>query len=193
MSMSVGCSSFHSKTRQTPRCGLAHLAIVLLCSLAHLLRCGPAHPAIQKTNDTISSVPGAKTLNQILSSIYKPKCWRRSLKACIVGRHQNSFPSTRDNQKTLLYNSVYKCSLLINREVNVFLQHRIHRTNDEFVQWEVWLLLLLGLQDRGVSSRRNSSFFLQITHLNTSRASTLITTVHALMIPRISSELWDDP
>jgi hypothetical protein len=33
--------------------------------------------------------------------------------------------------------SVYKCSTLINREVNVLVYHRIDRTDDEFVQCEV--------------------------------------------------------
>jgi hypothetical protein len=42
--------------------------------------------------------------------------------------------------------SVYKCSLLISIEVNVFVQYRIDRTDDEFVQWEVRRMLLLGLR-----------------------------------------------
>ena len=78
--------------------------------------------------------------------------------------------------------SVYKRSLLINTELNVFVYHQIDRTDDKFVQWEVRRLLLLGLRARGVSSRRDDSkIFLQITPLNTLRASTLNTTVHALM------------
>jgi hypothetical protein len=43
--------------------------------------------------------------------------------------------------------------------------------------------LLLDLRARGVSSRRDGSkIFLQITPLNTLRASTLNTTVHALAL-----------
>jgi hypothetical protein len=59
--------------------------------------------------------------------------------------------------------SVYRRSLLISTELNVFIQHQIDRIDDKFVQWEVRRLLLLGLRARGVSSRRDGSkIFLQI-------------------------------
>jgi hypothetical protein len=79
---------------------------------------------------------------------------------------------------------VYKCSLLINTNVNVFVQHRIDRTDNEFVQCEMRrLLLILGVRAKNVSLRRDdSTIFLQITPLDSSRSSTLITTVHALII-----------
>jgi hypothetical protein len=53
--------------------------------------------------------------------------------------------------------------MLINTELNAFVQHQIDRTDDKFVQWKVRRLLLLGLRARDVSSRRDdSNFFLQI-------------------------------
>jgi hypothetical protein len=52
----------------------------------------------------------------------------------------------------------------------------------------------LGYEKEASLHRKTAPrFFLQIAPLNTSGASRLITTVDALMIPRISSGLWDDP
>jgi hypothetical protein len=53
--------------------------------------------------------------------------------------------------------SVYKYSLLINTEVNVCVQHRIDRPDNELVQWEVRRLLLFGLRGKCVSLRRDGS------------------------------------
>jgi hypothetical protein len=61
--------------------------------------------------------------------------------------------------------SVYKCSLLINTELNSFVQHQIDRTDDKFIQWEVRRLLLLGLRAKSVSSRRDGSTILFTNNL----------------------------
>ena len=89
-------------------------------------------------------------------------------------RHQNGslIKHKRQLRDSIIQWSVYKCSLLINIEVNTLVQYRIDRTDDEFV---------IGLRAKGVSSQRDAStIFLQITPLNTSRASILITIVHTL-------------
>jgi hypothetical protein len=89
----------------------------------------------------------------------------------------------RQLRDSIIQCSVYKYSLLINTELNAFVQQQIDRTDDKSVQWKVSRLLLLGLRARCVSSRRDSSkIFLQIASLNTLRASILNTTVHALSV-----------
>jgi hypothetical protein len=91
----------------------------------------------------------------------------------------------RQLRDSIIQWSVYKYSLLINTELNAFVQHQIDRTDDKFVQQEVRRLLLLGLRARDVSSRRDGSkIILQIHPLNTLRASTLNTIVHALISRR---------
>jgi hypothetical protein len=60
--------------------------------------------------------------------------------------------------------SVYKYSMLINTELNAFVQHQIDRTDGKFIQWEVGRLLLLDLRARDISSRRDDfKIFLQIS------------------------------
>jgi hypothetical protein len=63
------------------------------------------------------------------------------------------------------------------------------------VPWEVRRLLLLGLRARCVSSRKDdSTIFLQIAPLKTSRDSILITTIHVLKAVRKSdSQLLGNP
>jgi hypothetical protein len=69
----------------------------------------------------------------------------------------------RQLRDSIIQWSVYKYSLLINTELNAFVQHQIDRTDDKFIQWEVERLLLLGLRARDVSSRKDGSkIFLQI-------------------------------
>lgn len=58
-----------------------------------------------------------------------------SISACTMKRHQNDSPNKIGNLKDIiiLWN-VYKCSLLINAEVNVLVEHQINITDDVFVQ-----------------------------------------------------------
>jgi hypothetical protein len=89
----------------------------------------------------------------------------------------------RQLRDSIIQWSVYKYSLLINTELNAFVQHHIDRTDDKFVQWKVRRLWLLDLRARGVFSRRdNFKFFFANTPLNTLRTSTLNTTVHTLIL-----------
>jgi hypothetical protein len=75
----------------------------------------------------------------------------------------------RQLRDSIIQWSVYKYCLLINTELNAFVQQQIDRTDDKFVQWKVRRLLLLGLRARGISSRRDDSniFFVNspIKHL----------------------------
>jgi hypothetical protein len=61
---------------------------------------------------------------------------------------------------SIIQYSVYKFSLLINTQVNTFIQHRIDRTDDKFVQCEVRRLLLLGYEPETSLLGEDSTIFL---------------------------------